>query len=191
MSIKKILGLFALVPAMLLVAACGMNKVEKGTTMAESTVFGVDCEEEGSNQYRCEVKTKGVGNNSLAIFESVYIDGNAEKITRVNVVRTNESADYGNALIYGKIKTADGKTFYNKYVNIGEEGLSFSELDKLQYTKTDEIKSVVVVDENGNAKSSKVKIYQPDDLATGATGTACAQINALKAAIETYRNLKK
>ncbi len=189
---KKIFRLLSVLLLSVIVFACGSKKVQ--VTLDESTIRSVTCAKEDGESYKCTVKSDGVKESPLGanIVAYVYIDGSKQVISKVEFVGyVNESDDYGKALLEGTIKTADGKTFYNKYVNIGEEGLSFSELDKLQYTKTDEIRSVVVVDENDNVKSSKVKIYQPADLATGATGTACSYINVLKAAIETYRSLDK
>ena len=81
------------------------------------------------------------------------------------------------------------KFFYNKYVNIGADGLSFAEVNKLKYTTEEDVKAVCnreTAAEGEICGAGGKSIYKPADLETGATGTAAAYVNIIKAAVEKY-----
>lgn len=186
----KKLGKVLLVSSTLLtLVACG--KEESKVILSESSVSKVSCELQSDNKtYKCDVKSNGVNDGVLVLGAYVYIDSEKDVITRVSIYQNGESEDYGKSLLNGSLRVPDAQTFYNKYVNIGTDGLSIKEVNKLKYTKKEDIKAVCNRDTENECGAGGKSIYKPADLETGATGTADAYINILKAAVEKYNEVK-
>jgi len=189
---KKLGKLLLVALASFSAAACG--KKEEKVTLSESSVQKVTCELESDNKtYKCDVKSDGVNDAILVLGANVFIDSENEVITKVTIYQNAESDEYGKALLGGTLRVPDAQAFYEKYVAIGENGLKISEVKKLKYTTKEDVKAVCnreTAEGDEICGSGGKKIYKPADLETGATGTADAYINILKAAVEKYTEVK-
>lgn len=156
--------------------SCGEKPATPNDWKNVSTVKKVTWEEDDSC-FTADVQGTGAQSGTITLQVKVVIDKTKNVVSKASVSICDDSAAYGKALLLGNLETEKAKAFYDKYVNIPSEGLSFKVLDKMDYSSRTFVQALF--------DNKEVEVNA--DLKTGATATAAAYINFLKAAVNVYR----